>query len=126
LLSYVDPGVGLYMPCLRSYMKHFYGPGFLKERVQQKYLDHLAEVRALVPKDKYLEFNVKDGWAPLCNFQEKQVPDKLFPRLNDRETFNDTFGPFFRDLMIKRLAQWAALAVGACSMGVGIWWSLRI
>ena len=35
----------------------------------------------------YLEFNVKEGWGPLCAFLGVEVPDCAFPRLNDKEEF---------------------------------------
>lgn len=44
-----------------------------------------AEVQATVPADKLLVFEVKEGWAPLCNFLGVPVPDEPFPHVNDRE-----------------------------------------
>jgi len=41
-------------------------------------------VRKTVPKDRLLEFNVKQGWEPLCKFLGKQVPVMPFPHINDR------------------------------------------
>ncbi|CAK8689022.1 unnamed protein product [Clavelina lepadiformis] len=34
------------------------------------------------PKDKFLVFNVKDGWEPLCKFLGKDIPNKEFPHVN--------------------------------------------
>ena len=34
------------------------------------------------PKDKLFVFNVKEGWAPLCQFLGLEVPDKPFPHEN--------------------------------------------
>jgi len=40
-------------------------------------------VRELVPKDKLLEYNVKQGWEPLCEFLEiADCPNTPFPRTN--------------------------------------------
>ena len=48
-----------------------------------------AEVKATVPSDRLLEFNVKEGWAPLCKFLGiDEVPEEPFPRLNDTEMIN--------------------------------------
>eukprot|EP00927_Polykrikos_kofoidii_P061045 TRINITY_DN55933_c0_g1_i1.p1 TRINITY_DN55933_c0_g1~~TRINITY_DN55933_c0_g1_i1.p1 ORF type:complete len:321 (+),score=42.29 TRINITY_DN55933_c0_g1_i1:39-965(+) len=43
-----------------------------------------AYVRKTVPADRLLEFNVKDGWGPLCEFLEKSIPSTPFPHINDR------------------------------------------
>ena len=45
---------------------------------------HLVKVRKMVPKERLLEFNVKQGWEPLCKFLDKPVPDTDFPHINDR------------------------------------------
>lgn len=51
---------------------------------------HIEEVRRKVPPEKLLVYNVKEGWEPLCAFLGVPVPDKLFPRLNDRASFPGT------------------------------------
>jgi hypothetical protein len=45
------------------------------------------EVRNSVPKDRLLEFNVIEGWEPLCAFLGVDVPDEPFPHLNDTQSF---------------------------------------
>ena len=67
------------------------------ETAKQKYLDHNAEIRRLVPEGNLLVFNVKEGWAPLCRFLGEDVPDESFPRRNDKVAFaknNEQFGDF--------------------------------
>ncbi|MCA9689378.1 MAG: sulfotransferase family protein [Myxococcales bacterium] len=51
------------------------------------YNRHLAEVRSHVPRERLLEFDVKQGWAPLCAFLGVAAPDGPFPRANDRAEF---------------------------------------
>lgn len=46
-------------------------------------------VKANLPPEKLLVFDVKEGWEPLCRFLEVPVPDKPFPRLNDTEAFRE-------------------------------------
>ena len=41
------------------------------------------QVRALVPPKQLLVFEVKEGWAPLCEFLQLPVPDIPFPNIND-------------------------------------------
>jgi len=51
-----------------------------------------AAVRATVPPERLLVFNVADGWAPLCRFLEAPVPETPFPRSNPRDEFWAHFG----------------------------------
>lgn len=46
-----------------------------------------ADVRAAIPADRLLVFDVADGWGPLCAFLNVPVPDAPFPRRNDRADF---------------------------------------
>jgi hypothetical protein len=47
------------------------------------YEEHNRRVRATIPSEKLLEYSVKDGWNPLCNFLEiSSCPDTPFPRTN--------------------------------------------
>ena len=51
----------------------------------QFWQDHVAEVKRVVPADKLLVWEVKEGWEPLCKFLDIPVPDQMFPRVNDTE-----------------------------------------
>eukprot|EP01083_Nonionella_stella_P004958 14494_1 len=58
-----------------------------EEYMTQFYDNWNEKVKRTVPKDKLLVFNVKQGWKPLCDFlgvAEEHVPNKPFPRANDR------------------------------------------
>ena len=50
---------------------------------------HLDAVKATIPADRLLVYQVKDGWEPLCAFLGVPVPDAPFPRTNDRSEFWD-------------------------------------
>jgi hypothetical protein len=49
---------------------------------------HIAEVKACIPRDRLLVFNVREGWAPLCEFLGCPIPDEPFPRVNERAGFS--------------------------------------
>jgi hypothetical protein len=54
------------------------------------FLRHIEEVKQLVPAEKLLVYDVKEGWEPLCAFLGVEVPmDTMFPHLNDRIEFMD-------------------------------------
>jgi len=51
--------------------------------IWQKYFkNHNSYVREVTPKHQLLEYSVKEGWEPICNFLGKPVPDMPFPREN--------------------------------------------
>ena len=52
---------------------------------------HYEHVRSLVPKDRLLEYYVKDGWEPLCKFLHVDHPGIEFPRGNTTDTLNRRF-----------------------------------
>lgn len=50
-------------------------------------LAHNERVKRTVPSDRLLVWQPSDGWKPLCEFLEVDVPDEPLPHVNDRETF---------------------------------------
>jgi len=50
-----------------------------------------AEVRAAIPRARLLTYHLGDGWAPLCRFLERPVPEIPFPRTNSTAEFKAMF-----------------------------------
>ena len=52
-------------------------------RVRSKgaYRHHYRDVRDMIPKERLLDFDLKDGWEPLCAFLGKPVPVSQASRL---------------------------------------------
>lgn len=83
---------------------------------------HYARVRAAAPKERILEYHVKDGWKPLCEFLGKDVPEGEFPRVNDSAEFVRVHGfMWYLGLarMVGKIALMGAPVVGAA---VAFWW----
>ena len=61
-----------------------------KEELQKNakiiYREQYQLVRRVCPKERLLEFDLKEGWGPLCEFlgKKRPGPDVPFPRLNER------------------------------------------
>jgi hypothetical protein len=51
------------------------------------YHRHNDEVRKGIPAERLLEYDVAQGWGPLCEFLGVAVPDTPFPWLNDSRQF---------------------------------------
>ena len=60
-------------------------------RAKQVFLDHSEQVKADIPADRLLVFEMKDGWEPLCGFLGAPLPDTPFPRSNNRDEFWSNF-----------------------------------
>jgi hypothetical protein len=58
-----------------------------REHVIRVFEQHIAEVKRTVPAERLLVFEVKEGWAPLCEFLGVPVPSEPFPRVNDTAAF---------------------------------------
>ncbi|KAI4259867.1 MAG: hypothetical protein L6R42_004340, partial [Xanthoria sp. 1 TBL-2021] len=58
------------------------------ERCRKAFDDHNDHIRAVVPKDRLLEYPIGAGWDPLCDFLGKSVPkETAFPHINDKEKY---------------------------------------
>jgi hypothetical protein len=48
---------------------------------------HIAEVQSVIPADRLLTLDLRDGWQPLCDFLEVEVPEIPFPKTNSSKEF---------------------------------------
>lgn len=76
----------MYYPMLKKFFDTFFRGDFIKYG-KQVYLDHVDEIRRITPPERLLEFEVKDGWSPLCKFLGEDVPNEPFPCSNSVSVF---------------------------------------
>ena len=71
---------GHLVPCqiFFSLCKYFLIVRFFNEWVEQ--------VKAEIPAERLLVFEVKQGWGPLCEFLGVPVPEEPFPNVNDTKS----------------------------------------
>ena len=82
-----SPDVRKLGPWLRNYDPIYGPPGALFDQagLAAAYDKHMAAVKEAYAGKDFLVYNVKDGWAPLCEFLEVAAcPEAPFPRQNDR------------------------------------------
>lgn len=82
---------------------------------KQVFRDYTEQVKADIPADKLLIFEVKDGWEPLCTFLGKEVPDTDFPHVNDSASFRK----MIRNIKLFFGAVHVLLAAGVVGL---VWW----
>lgn len=78
---------------------------------------HYEHVRSLVPKDRLLEYYVKDGWEPLCKFLHVDHPGIEFPRGNTTDTLNGRFEAALRLTLKAILKRFAIVTFFAFALG---------
>lgn len=67
------------------------------------YREHNAMVNRIVePKERLLVYDTQQGWDPLCEFLEKDVPEQTFPWVNRAEEHRHLFA----DIRRKHLRAW--------------------
>lgn len=83
------PGIGgaLDMPRQLVFERTFGGRFADKAHALSVWHAHIDDVKATIPAEKLLVFDVKQGWEPLCRFLEVPVPDQPFPHVNDTAEF---------------------------------------
>lgn len=75
------------------------------------YHAHIEVVKATVPADKLLIFNVTEGWEPLCAFLGVDIPATPFPNVNDRAEIKKTISDFTKGAYV-------ILAIGAAVLSL--------
>jgi hypothetical protein len=92
LMSLVDKArlLRFFIPKLRKLsrfadkiiIENVFGGRMEKENCINIFERHNQEVREWVPKGRLLEYEVTQGWKPLCDFLGVAIPKKPFPHLN--------------------------------------------
>jgi len=84
-----------------------------KAKAIARYHAHIEEVKAAVPADRLLVFEVTQGWQPLCAFLGVPVPDEPFPNLNDRASIKKTIAGIMKGAYVV-----LALYIGAAVLAI--------
>ncbi|KAJ7183637.1 P-loop containing nucleoside triphosphate hydrolase protein [Mycena filopes] len=88
--GWLDPDIRAFQELVNLIFSAFYGTDKWRGNEQlckAQFIAHYEYVRSLVPSERLLEFDVKQGWGPLCSFLGKDIPREPFPRLFDRVAF---------------------------------------
>ncbi len=123
LLTWTRPRRGDHLEELQQIVQEREGGGHFADRDQAiaAFEEHVAAVRAEVPADRLLVFNVREGWEPLCSFLGVPVPDEPFPRENERAAFRRRQQDAMTRVLVRRVAA-LAIAGGAVTLAG---WAVR-
>ncbi|KAI4265399.1 MAG: hypothetical protein L6R35_007120 [Caloplaca aegaea] len=99
-------------------------PVKMKQNWMDGYTNVYNEARKVVPEEQRLEFALKQGWEPLCEFLGVDVPKTPFPHRNDSSTFDAGI-----KVMVKRMwVRAAKLNAPYVVAGLGVaaaWWMYK-
>ena len=77
--------------------KQFNGQFDSESHAKSVFHKHIEDVKAYVPKDKLLVFDVAEGWQSLCEFLNVPIPTEDFPHLNKKENFHEMVKGMIKD-----------------------------
>ena len=91
-----------------------------EETAVQFFNEWNEQVKAEIPANRLLVFEVKQGWEPLCQFLGVPVPEEPFPHLNDTQSYVDRLGRMKRFSIIIWTVAIAVLVVVALVVVVAV------
>ncbi|XP_076801861.1 uncharacterized protein LOC143446209 [Clavelina lepadiformis] len=106
-------------------MRHAFDFSFVQNEMVLKkaFKQHMQYCLQNCPTDKLLVYNVRQGWAPLCEFLGKEIPDKPFPHENVSGNIIDNFLAkhpaalrMQREMKVTIALLFLALLLGSCRM----------
>ncbi|KAJ0114068.1 hypothetical protein N8I77_007123 [Diaporthe amygdali] len=86
VISHFDWAFSLYRPMLVTLWDRLF-EGDFENRGVEVFKRHYDLVRELVPPERLLEYDVGDGWGPLCEFLGEDRPAAPFPYTNTISDF---------------------------------------
>ncbi|KAI9652597.1 MAG: hypothetical protein M1831_006701 [Alyxoria varia] len=116
LLALIDRPTRIWLAYVQTTWDVFCGSEFFADdgaRVKEAGAEYNAHIRQIVPSERLLEWSVQDGWKPLCEFLDKEVPSTPFPRVNAEAQFVQRSRLEFAYHCSGALARWAG--VGTCA-----------
>ncbi len=79
---------------------HFQGKFENKAFAEKVFNKHIEDVKAYVPAEKLLVFDVTEGWGPLCKFLHVSLPNEPLPHTNKKEDFKIMLGELMKGNLV--------------------------
>lgn len=83
--------------------------------------EHNAYVKRIVPPERLLVYDVREGWNPLCAFLGKSMPKTKFPNKNDQIKYKKEMSPFRWKLALNVLGLLTTKGVFAIVVATVVW-----
>ncbi|KNG84588.1 hypothetical protein ANOM_007889 [Aspergillus nomiae NRRL 13137] len=92
------------------------------KRCLEMFVEHYNYVRKVVPPERLLEYQVQEGWGPLCHFLEVEEPKEPFPVVHTGAQFMRTAARGWRDGVGRSIRNVAVAAVCVWILAHGFYW----
>lgn len=101
----LNPRLRKVIKCIKFVKREFWGNQFQgrfedKAYAEEVFHKHVEDVKAHVPPEKLLVYDVRDGWAPLCEFLGVPEPAEPLPHLNKKENFKTMLAELMKGNMV--------------------------
>jgi len=123
LLEWLDPEVGKSQLLKRLVTTALFktGTGTVTEDIAKKHFtEYYSKIKQLAPKERLLEYDVKEGWSPLCAFLGRDIPEEPFPRVNDKEQFLKSVAAYNAAILRRVLKKFIGPFFTIVCVGVGL------
>lgn len=126
ILRFTDPGwYGRINNTSLLWIEALFGTSELiqaKRNLRRAYREHYAAVRAYVPRERLLEYQLGSGWEPLCGILGKDVPVGVaLPRRNESKTTEAALGALVGKAFRNSLINIAGVVGVGAVIGALVW-----
>jgi hypothetical protein len=91
----------------------------MRKNAVKNYKEHYAMVENIAGlQGRLLKFRLEQGWAPLCEFLGKEVPDVEFPRVNDADALKEKVALILQQGIYNFLKDSAKIGVGILAVAL--------
>jgi hypothetical protein len=92
----------------------------MRIKAREKYREHYALIRRIVPRERLLEYKLGSDWKPLCEFLGKEVPNVEFPRVNETASMHEKMS-IIVGRGIRNILKRALLWIGPLVIATFLW-----
>lgn len=82
--------------------------GDFEANARRRYKEHYNMVLELAPQGHLLDYQISEGWGPLCHFLGKDKPDLPFPQVNSSDVImsHRVLGQWYQNIGMKIVSRW--------------------
>jgi hypothetical protein len=96
-----------------------------RANARRTYREHYELVKKVTPRERLLQFDLKDGWPPLCEFLGKPIPEVPFPWVNETKAVQEKVNLIIAESFKRAVVGFAKKAVPAFIAVAALFWYWR-
>lgn len=100
-----------------------HGKPYDRAALREGFLAHYAHIRSVVSPSNLLEFHSENGWGPLCEFLDKDVPEEPYPHSNEGSYTADMHWSAMLNRSAYVLRKAMTILMPITIVAVAAWWA---